>query len=172
MDLVEEEPAEVNLYRDLAMPVLETSCVSGQGLEALRASLRGQHACLAGHSGVGKSSLINALDPRYDIHTQEISDQTKKGRHTTTTSRLYHLHGDIHIVDTPGIKQLGLWGVTPEEVDFYFPEMKTLAPHCKFRDCTHLHEPDCAVREAIDSGAIAAARYESYKRIRESLQDT
>ncbi|MBN2312139.1 MAG: ribosome small subunit-dependent GTPase A [Candidatus Hydrogenedentes bacterium] len=169
IDLLDAEPAETATYREVGLGVVATSCVTGAGLDGLRELLHGKIGVLAGQSGVGKSSLINALDPRHAIATASVSDTTRKGRHTTSTSKLYHLEGDIHIIDTPGVRQLGLWGVSPDELDYYFSELAALAPQCRFRNCTHIHEPDCAVRAAVESGAIAPARYASYCRIRDSL---
>jgi ribosome biogenesis GTPase len=105
------------------------------------------------------------------LATQEVSASTHKGRHTTTSARLHVLEGGIRIVDTPGARTLGLWGVSAAEVAYYFPEMQDFAPACRFRDCTHTHEPGCAVRAAVDSGEIPRLRYESYLRIRSSLQE-
>lgn len=171
IDLVKSAPEDATLYVELGVPVVLTSCQSGAGIDTLREMLRGKTSVLAGHSGVGKSSLVNALDPTYVLPTQEISESTNKGRHTTTTSRMYDLAGDIRIVDTPGIKQLGLWGVSPDELGFYFHEIAEAAAGCKFRDCSHTHEPKCTVRDAVDAGQIARARYDSYIRIRASLTD-
>ena len=108
-------------------------------------------------------------DPSLDIATQEISGSNEKGRHTTTNSRLYVLGDGIRIVDTPGIRNVGLWGVSPEELAFYFPEMATRADGCRFRNCTHTHEPGCAVCAAVEAGEVPRLRYDSYLRIRESL---
>lgn len=170
MDLLDEEPEQIAPYRELGLQVISTSCVTGIGIDELRESLHGKFSVLTGHSGVGKSSLLNALDPSLEIHTQEVSSSTEKGKHTTSASRLYVLHDDIRIVDTPGIRNLGLWNVTPQELAFYFPEMEELAMQCRFRDCSHVHEPDCAVRVALEEGQISRLRYESYLRIRESLK--
>lgn len=170
MDLVEDEPEQIAPYRELGLQVISTSCETGLGIDELRDALRGTFSVLTGHSGVGKSSLLNALDPSLEIHTQEVSASTEKGKHTTSASRLYVLHDDIRIVDTPGIRNLGLWDVTPEELAFYFPEMEELAMQCRFRDCSHVHEPDCAVRLALQEGAMSKLRYDSYLRIRESLE--
>jgi len=156
-------------YRELGLPVLNTSCKTGAGIEALRQALKGKLSVLAGHSGVGKSSLLNVMDPGLDIETREITETTEKGRHATSTSRLYELADGIRIIDTPGTRRLGVWGVSSEELAFYFPEMERLAADCRFRNCTHTHEPGCAVRQAVEVGDIARLRYNSYLRIRESL---
>lgn len=170
MDLVDTEPEEVSLYREIGMSVLATSCTTGVGIEALRGRLAGKWSVVAGHSGVGKSSLLNALDPAVEIATQEVSPYNEKGRHTTTNARLYTLRGGIRVVDTPGARNLGVWNVTHEEVAYYFPELAEVGEMCKFRDCTHTHEPGCAVRESVETGAVPKARYASYLRIRESLR--
>ncbi len=169
-DLVEAEPAEVAIYRALGIRVYPTSCETGEGLDALRATLSGRLSVLAGHSGVGKSSLLNALDPELDLHTASVSEATERGRHTTSAARLYTLPDNTRIIDTPGIRAMGLWGVSPEELECYFPELAELAPQCKFRDCTHVHEPECAVRGAVESSRLPEGRYDSYLRIRTSLE--
>jgi ribosome biogenesis GTPase / thiamine phosphate phosphatase len=170
MDLVDAEPEAVKLYREFGVRVFPTSCVDGSGFDALRERLRGKTSVLAGHSGVGKSSLLNHIDADLRILTQEVSPSSQRGRHTTTASRLYLLANDIRIIDTPGIRALGLWGVSPEEVAYYFPELADIAVQCRFRNCTHLHEPHCAVRDAVEAGTIPAPRFDSYTRIRASLE--
>ena len=169
MDLVDREPEKVQPYRELGLPVVNTSCVTGLGIDTFRETLRGKLSVLGGHSGVGKSSLLNAMDPSLDIATKEVSASTEKGRHSTPVSRLYELRGDVHVIDTPGIRQLGLRGVSSQELAYYFPEMETLASQCRYRNCTHTHEPQCAVREAVEAGEVPKLRYESYKRILENL---
>ncbi len=168
-DLAEGEPEGLAIYRGLGVRVCVTSCKTGQGIEALRGMLGGRFTVLSGHSGVGKSTLLNMLDPELTIHTQEVSTSLR-GRHTTTLARLYELHGGIRVIDTPGIRTLGLWRVSAEEVAYYFPEMAAMATECHFRNCTHIHEPQCAVRTAVERGEIARGRYESYTRIRASLE--
>ncbi len=170
MDLVAEEPEELALYRALGIAVYPVSCKTGEGLDALRAAIRGKTSVLSGHSGVGKSSLVNTLDPELRIHTQPISGRTGKGQHTTTSGRLYELSDNTLIIDTPGIRALGLWGVSPEEVAYYFPDIAECAINCKFRNCTHTHETDGAVRAAAESGSINPARLASYLRIRTSIE--
>ncbi len=169
MDLVEQEPEEVATYRELGVPVVLTSCADGRGLDALRSWFEGKLSVLAGASGVGKSSILNVLNPELSLETHEVSGYNEKGRHTTTTARLYEFDS-IRIIDTPGIRKLGIWGVTPEELAFYFPEMAEYAQACRFRDCTHIHEPGCAVLQAVEEGVIPSHRYGSYLRIRESIE--
>jgi len=170
MDLAVSEPDAVRLYREIGMRVIRTSCETGEGIGALREALAGKSGVVAGHSGVGKTSLINALDPSLNLPVQEISQYNEKGKHTTTNARLFQLAGGIRIIDTPGARNLGVWNVSPEEVAYYFPELAETGTGCRFRNCTHTHEPGCAVREAVESGAIPRARFASYLRIRESLE--
>jgi ribosome biogenesis GTPase / thiamine phosphate phosphatase len=171
MDLVDEEPDGIHLYRDLGLPVVQTSCADGRGIEELRGLLCGKLSVLSGHSGVGKSSLLNAMAPSLDLRTTEISESNDKGKHTTALSRMHRLEGDIRIIDTPGVRNLGIWNVDSEDVAFYFPEMAERAGQCRFSNCTHTHEPDCAVLGAVETGDISRLRYESYTRIRGSLKD-
>jgi len=170
VDLVDDEPAELASYRALGIQVFKTSCQTREGLDELREALGGKLCVVCGHSGVGKSSLVNALDPNLAVHTQEVSQSTDRGRHTTTNGRLYELAGGIRIIDTPGIRALGLWEVSPESLAFYFPEIAEAAAGCKFRNCTHVHEPECAVLAGVAQGAISGPRFESYRRIRASLE--
>lgn len=170
IDLVENIPDEITLYQDLNIEVFTTSCDTGAGIAELKARLHGQTNVLAGHSGVGKSSLLNAMDPELELHTRTISEATQRGKHTTTAARLYEIDGDIHVIDTPGIRSLGLWGISPEEVAYYFPEIADHAQQCRFRNCTHTHEPDCGVLAASEAGDLPEARLKSYLRIRASLE--
>jgi len=171
MDLVDdEEPPELADYERLGFRVVRTSCETGAGLDDLRAILAGKLSILSGHSGVGKSSLLNTLDADLEVHTQEVSGVSQRGRHTTTASRLYELDGDIRIIDTPGIRALGVWGVTPAEVAWFFPDLAELGVNCHFRNCSHTHEPDCAVTAAVEAGTLTPWRYESYLRIRMSME--
>jgi ribosome biogenesis GTPase len=149
--------------RDLGTRVIETSCVTGEGLLELRAAIRGRMCVFTGHSGVGKSSLINALFPDLNLTTGELG---KKGRHTTTSSCLHEDVDGTRVIDTPGIREFGLWRVGPQELRQYFPEFRELAQGCRFNDCTHTHEPECAVKEA------APSRYERYLRLLGSLPAT
>ncbi|HOE67118.1 MAG TPA: ribosome small subunit-dependent GTPase A [Candidatus Hydrogenedentes bacterium] len=162
-------PEAARTYQEAGLPVYLTSCTTREGVPDLWRSLRGKRAVFAGHSGVGKSSLINAYAPELAIATQTISNSNEKGKHTTTQSRIYSLPGGIQVIDTPGIRQLGLWGVSKEELHHYFPEMERLAGNCRFRNCSHVHEPGCSVLEALESGELSRLRYASYLRIRESL---
>ncbi len=163
-DLVSTEPFQslVGLYSQLGILCLLTSAVSGQGIDWLRERLRARQTVFAGQSGVGKSSLLNAIEPGLGLRVREVSEVTQKGRHTTTTAQLLKLQFGGWVVDTPGIRQFELWDIIPEEVEGFFPEMRPLVPLCAFPDCTHTHEERCAVKRAVDRRQISAARYTSY----------
>ncbi len=168
VDLVGQERAEAmfGLYPPLGYPVVYTSVKTGQGLEALRQHLTGRVSALAGPSGAGKSSLLNAIQPGLGLAVREVSAALGKGRHTTTVRQLFPLDGGGYVADTPGLRSLALWDTTPEELDGYFPEIAPLVAQCQFSDCTHIHEPGCAVRAAVADGRVRPERYESYLRLR------
>ena len=165
-----EEMAALEPYRTLGLEILACSAKTGEGLNELRTLLRGRTAVLVGHSGVGKSSLLNALSPDLAVETGRVNAHLGTGRHTTTRSSLYRLTDEIRIIDTPGIRELGLWQLTPVEARAYFPEFEEHAGGCRFADCSHRHEPDCAVMAAVETGEIADARYATYARIVDSLE--
>ncbi len=150
------------VYEQAGYDVLEVSAVTGEGIGRIRELLADGTTLLSGNSGVGKSTLIGTIDPRIDIRTGEISQSHGKGRHTTTFSTMYVLTNSSAVIDTPGIKGFGLIDIDDAELWHYFPEMMRIAPACRFYNCTHTHEPGCAVVEAVRNGEIAAARYESY----------
>ena len=165
-----EPPAElVDLYRDMAMPVFLTSCADGRGVDAVSEAIRGKTCVFVGHSGVGKSSLLNQLDPTLNARVGVVREADGRGRHTTTFCCLYRLACGAEVIDTPGVREIGLWRMSPEDLPFYFPEFHDLPP-CRFRDCAHTHEPGCAVKDAVETGAVARPRYESYVRILGSLK--
>jgi ribosome biogenesis GTPase / thiamine phosphate phosphatase len=169
VDLVglEEAQARFGHYPALGYPVLYTSTLTGAGLGELAAALRGKTSGLAGPSGVGKSSLLNALQPGLGLAVREISSAVNKGRHTTTARTLHALEGGGYLADTPGIRALALWDTEPEELDGYFPELRDLVAGCQYNDCTHQsQEPGCAIHAAVQSGNIHPERYESYLRLR------
>ena len=155
------------VYEGAGYRVLEVSVREGRGVEEVRELLAGRTTLVSGNSGVGKSTLIQAIDPSLDIRTGEISESHHKGRHTTTFSTMYPLAGGGAVIDTPGIKGFGLIGIDEAELWHYFPEMMRVAPACRFYNCTHTHEPGCAVTEAVKAGEIAWPRYESYLKIRD-----
>lgn len=169
VDLVGEEAARVafRVYEQVGYPVLYTSVPARRGLEELRARLCGRTSVLAGPSGVGKSSLLNAIEPGLSLRTAEVSRAAGVGRHTTVAAELIPLRCGGYVADTPGLRELGLWGVPAEELDACFPEFRPYLGACRFgRSCSHTHEPECAVRAAVDSGAIPRERYESYRLLR------
>lgn len=150
------------IYEAAGYEVLEVSAADGTGVGRVRELLAGSTTLLSGNSGVGKSTLVRAIDPSLDIRTGEISESHGKGRHTTTFSTMYPLSGGGAVIDTPGIKGFGLIDIGGDELWHYFPEMMRAASGCRFYNCTHTHEPGCAVVEAVRGGTIAWARYESY----------
>ncbi|MBR1994416.1 MAG: ribosome small subunit-dependent GTPase A [Alistipes sp.] len=150
------------IYEPIGYRVLEVSTATGEGVEQVRELLIGATTLLSGNSGVGKSTLVQAIDPTLDIRTGEISDSHHKGRHTTTFSTIYPLVEGGYVIDTPGIKGFGLIDIEEEELWHYFPEMMHYGQECRFYNCTHTHEPGCAVIAALEEGAIAEQRYESY----------
>ena len=155
------------VYEGAGYRVLEVSVREGRGVEEVRELLAGRTTLVSGNSGVGKSTLIQAIDPSLDIRTGEISESHHKGRHTTTFSTMYPLAGGGAVIDTPGIKGFGVIDIDEAELWHYFPEMMRVAPACRFYNCTHTHEPGCAVTEAVKAGEIAWPRYESYLKIRD-----
>ena len=155
------------VYEGAGYRVLEVSVREGRGVEEVRELLAGRTTLVSGNSGVGKSTLLQAIDPSLDIRTGEISESHHKGRHTTTFSTMYPLAGGGAVIDTPGIKGFGLIDIDEAELWHYFPEMMRVAPACRFYNCTHTHEPGCAVTEAVKAGEIAWPRYESYLKIRD-----
>ena len=169
IDLVEKTMAEMLFghYPRLGYPVIYTSANQNLGVDDLRQQLTGKISALAGPSGVGKSSLLNAIQSGLGLVVREISGSMNKGRHTTNFRQLVPLEAGGYVGDTPGLKSLALWDTEPEELDGYFPEIAPLVSHCKFNDCTH--KPNavaCAVQKAVESGLVHPERYESYVRLR------
>jgi ribosome biogenesis GTPase len=166
MDLVADSEGDpLADYRRIGYPVHYTSVLSGEGLAPLRALCQGRISVLTGPSGVGKSSLFNALWPGFDLATGEISQARDRGVHTTVVARLLSPQPGTYIADTPGMRQFRLWHIAPEQLPSLFPEMRPFLGACQFEPCSHLHEPGCAVREAVARGEISALRYESYSKM-------
>jgi ribosome biogenesis GTPase len=166
IDLVRDPRETFGLYESIGYRIIYASVVDHTGVEQLRAALAGKVSALAGPSGVGKSSLLNVIQPGLGLAVNAISPALDKGRHTTVTRELFKLDPGGYVADTPGWKSLALWDTEPEEIDAYFPEIAPLVPACQFSDCTHNHEPGCAVRAAVDSGTVHPERYDSYLRLR------
>jgi ribosome biogenesis GTPase len=174
IDLALDERAcreEMAIYQELGYTVLFTSAETGTGIAELREHLAGRQTVLAGLSGVGKSSLLMAVQPDLELRVAEISGYSGEGRHTTTQVSLLKLDDGGYVVDTPGIRELGLIAVHRHELVLYFPEIVALVGQCQFNDCSHTHEPGCAIVQAVEAGDIAWTRYASYLAIYESLPE-
>ena len=170
-DAIEQQLA---IYRKIGYQVIMVSSKSAEGMETLKQALANKISIFAGQSGVGKSSLLNKLlgFSHFDeahILTNEVSDNSGLGQHTTTASRLYHFPAGGDLIDSPGVREFGLWHLTPEQVTAGFVEFHDYLGQCKFRDCTHAKDPGCALRAAVELGAISVSRFENYHRILESM---
>jgi len=172
VDLVGIEQARelFAIYEQIGYPVIYTSTKQGLGIDELRARLRGRISVVTGKSGVGKSSLLNVVQPNLGLATSDVSELLGKGRHTTTVAELIALDhlGGGYVADTPGIRELGLWQFPLDELDWCFREFRPFLNECYYSSCTHTHEPDCAVRAAVAAGQISEERYQSYIRLREN----
>ena len=172
MNLVDLQPL-AGVWSQLGYPVVMTSTITGEGIGRLRELVVGRDCVVAGQSGVGKSSILNSIEPGLALKVSQVSQENQKGRHTTTAARLIPLAGEDgddsaggHLIDTPGIRSFQLWDVIPEEVAGYFREIRPFINFCRFPDCTHTHEEDCSVKWAVADGKIDARRYESYCQMR------
>ncbi len=164
-----------HLYRSIGYPVLEISALTGSGLDEVKQLIGGKTVLFSGHSGVGKSALLNALSPSLGLKVGSLSDWSLKGRHTTTFSEIFplptaHYQLPTYLIDTPGIKEFGMVDFNRQELSLFFPEMRAVLPECHFANCTHRHEPGCAVLQAVADGRISAERYHNYLSILEDVE--
>lgn len=158
----------IECYRQIGYPVILTSAVEGEGIAEFRAHVSGRFSAMIGKSGVGKTTLLNAMQPGLGLRVNEISRATGKGRHTTSNLEMYRLVGGGNLVDTPGMREFGLWEIDGTDLAWLFPEMRSFIGKCRFGlDCSHTHESDCAIQEAVDRGEVSAMRYQSYLRLME-----
>ena len=163
--------ALINLYTHIGYPCYRVSALNQTGIQELKESLAGKVTLFSGHSGVGKSTLINAILPDQQLRTGEISEYHNKGMHTTTFSEMFPVEGDGYIIDTPGIKGFGTFDMKDEEVGHYFKDIFEMSAQCKYGNCTLRHEPGCAVREAVEKHYISESRYTSYLNILEDKEE-
>jgi ribosome biogenesis GTPase len=174
LDLAWKNPSfdeEIEIYRRIGYPVLLISAVTGEGIEELKQALQGKQSVMVGKSGVGKTSLLNAVQPGLGLRVKAVSNgELGKGRHTTTHLEMFELESGGALVDTPGIREFGLWNIQADELAYLFPEMAEYVGRCKFGlSCRHDQEPGCAIRKAVMAEAISPYRYQSYMHLREEL---
>ena len=167
-----------SMYRAIGYPVLEVSALEGTGIEEVKELIDGRTVLFSGHSGVGKSALLNAISPGLALKVGDISDWSLKGRHTTTFAEIHPVqlithHSSLitYLIDTPGIKEFGMVDFTAQELGHFFPEMRGVLPDCRFANCTHRHEPGCAVLQAVDDGRISPERYRNYLSILDDIDE-
>lgn len=159
------------MYETIGYKVVLASVVNNQGVEEVKGLLHGKVTLLSGHSGVGKSSLINTLFPELNLRTKEVSDWSGKGMHTTTFAEMFDLPVEGKVIDTPGVREFGLVQIEKQELSHYFPEMRQRLNDCQFNNCMHINEPGCAIKEAVNNGGIHADRYVSYMTILDTMED-
>ena len=177
-DLMAMQRELADLYRSAGYQVLEVSALTGQGIDDLRQAIAGRTVLFSGHSGVGKSALLNALCPGLDLRVGALSDWSLKGRHTTTFAEIHPVPirtqqpaRNTYLIDTPGIKEFGMVDFNGQELSHFFPEMRAVLPDCHFSNCTHRHEPRCAVKAAVEEGRISPERYQNYLNILDGIED-
>ena len=158
------------VYKSVGYPVFLVSAITGEGVDELDEWMKDRRTLVSGHSGVGKSTLINALHPKLDLKTGDISEVHSKGKHTTTFAEMFPLENGGFIIDTPGIKEFGMIDMEAHEVSHYFPEMFKISEHCRFNNCTHQNEPNCTVKNAVEKWIIPESRYTSYLSIVDSIK--
>lgn len=167
-DLFEEWSA---IYTSIGYKVMKMSMQTGEGVEEVKKLLQNQTTLVSGHSGVGKSTFINAVLPQKNLRTTEVSSWSGKGMHTTTFAEMFDLPFGGRLIDTPGIREFGMIDIKKEELSHYFPEMRKLLPQCRYNNCLHLNEPECAVKEAVNEGSVSVERYSSYLNMMDSIED-
>lgn len=168
---MEKYDALKEMYEQVGYRVVLTSMLKQEGLDELKVALHGKTTLLSGHSGVGKSSLINAIFPELNLRTAEVSDWSGKGMHTTTFAEMFDLPGGGKVIDTPGIRELGIVGIDKKELSHYFPEMRDRLNDCQFNNCMHINEPGCAIKDSVNTGEISGDRYVSYLTILDTMED-
>jgi len=159
------------IYETIGYKVVLASVQNNEGVEEVKSLLHNKTTLLSGHSGVGKSTFINAIFPEFDLRTQEVSGWSGKGLHTTTFAEMFDLPTGGHIIDTPGVREFGLVDISKQELSHYFPEMQKLINDCQFNNCMHINEPGCAVKDAVNAGTVSVDRYASYLTILDTMED-
>lgn len=175
VDLYDDELWEIHnevkaIYNAAGYPVYEVSALKGTGIDKIRELTAGKVCLFSGHSGVGKSAMLNAIDPNLDLRVGDLSDWSMKGTHTTTFAEIFPF-GDGYLIDSPGIKEFGMVDFKPEELGHFFPEIREHLHDCYFANCTHVHEPKCAVKAAVENGSISEERYQNYLAILETVNE-